>query len=349
MSNCRNPLHCIVPGFILKRMANSRNKEVRRFAIDNIGPSAAMRAVRKKVSSMQFFAAIPSPAGRKYRLIYNGGNLPDLPGNLVRSEGDPKHKDVSVNEAYNFSGYTYDFYKKLFDRNSLDNNGTSLLSTVHTRRRFNNAFWNGEQMAYGDGDGIIFGRFTRSLDVVGHELTHGVVTFTANLDYEDQPGALNEHFADVMGILVRQWRKKETAAKANWLIGAELLTPAPTRRALRDMAAPGTAYVDDPDLGTDPQPKHMNDFYDGSDDYGGVHINSGIPNHAFFKVATALGGKAWEKAGRIWYEALLKLNAKSEFQEAAETTVEVAGTSYDSATAKVVRDAWAAVGIKVPT
>jgi Zn-dependent metalloprotease len=105
------------------------------------------------------------------------------------------------------------------------------------------------------------------------------------------------------------------------------------------MAAPGTAYVDDPDLGTDPQPKHMDDFYDGSDDYGGVHINSGIPNHAFFKVATALGGKAWEKAGRIWYETLCKLTAKSQFREAAETTVEVAGTGYDSATAKIVCDA----------
>jgi Zn-dependent metalloprotease len=173
-------------------------------------------------------------------------------------------------------------------------------------------------MDYGDGDGIVFDRFTRSLDVVGHELTHGVVTFTANLDYEDQPGALNEHFADVMGILVRQWRKNQSAAKASWLIGAELLKPAPTRRALRDMAAPGTAYVDDPDLGTDPQPKHMDDFYDGPDDNGGVHINSGILNHAFFKVATALGGKAWEKAGRIWYEALRMLSAKSQFQEAAE-------------------------------
>jgi Zn-dependent metalloprotease len=342
MSNCHNPLHCIVPPFILKKMADSPNERVRRFAIDNIGASAAMRAVRRTLSSMQFFAAIPSPAGRKYRLIYNGGNLPSLPGKLVRTEGDPKHRDVSVNEAY-------DFYKKLFDRNSLDDNGMSLLSTVHTGRRFNNAFWNGEQMAYGDGDGIVFDRFTRSLEVVGHELTHGVVTFTANLDYENQPGALNEHFADVMGILVRQWRENKSAAKGSWLIGAELLKPAPTRRALRDMAAPGTAYVDDPDLGTDPQPKHMDDFYDGPDDNGGVHINSGIANHAFFKIATALGGKAWQKAGQIWYEALRNLSAKSQFQDAAETTVQIAGTRYDSATAKVVRDAWAAVGIKVPS
>jgi Zn-dependent metalloprotease len=347
MCNCRNPLHCIVPPFVLKKMAQSADAKVRKFAIDNLGASGAMRAVRKTLSSLQFFAAIPSPAAKKHRLIYNGGNLPSLPGTLVRTEGQPKHKDVAVNEAYDYSGNTYDFYKKIFDRNSLDDRGMSLLSTVHTRKRFNNAFWNGEQMAYGDGDGIVFNRFTRSLDVVGHELTHGVVTFTANLDYENQSGALNEHFADVMGVLVRQWRRKQTSAKGSWLIGAELVTPAPTRRALRDMAAPGTAYTNDPDLGTDPQPKHMDDFYNGTDDYGGVHINSGIPNHAFYKVATALGGKAWEKAGRIWYDSLRKLTARSQFLEAAETTVLVAGSLFDAATAKVVRDAWAAVGIKV--
>jgi Thermolysin metallopeptidase, catalytic domain len=136
MSNCRNPLHCIVPPFILKNMADSPNEKVRKFAIDNIGPSSAMRAVRQTLSSMQFFATIPSPAGRKYRLIYNGENLPSLPGKLVREEGDRKHRDVSVNEAYAFSGFTYDFYKKLFERNSLDDNGMSLPSTVHTRRRF---------------------------------------------------------------------------------------------------------------------------------------------------------------------------------------------------------------------
>jgi Zn-dependent metalloprotease len=347
MCTCRNPIHCIVPPFVLKKMAVSEDAKVRKFAIDNLGPSGALRAVRKELSSMQFFAAIPSPAGKKHRLIYNGGNLPSLPGTLVRSEGQAKHKDPAVNEAYDYSGNTYDFYKNIFKRNSLDDRGMSLLSTVHTRKRFNNAFWNGEQMAYGDGDGIVFNRFTASLDVVGHELTHGVVTFTANLDYENQSGALNEHFADVMGVLVRQWRKAKAATKGAWLIGAELIKPAPTRRALRDMSAPGTAFTDDPHLGTDPQPKHMDDYYAGADDYGGVHINSGIPNHAFYKVATALGGKPWVKAGQIWYDSLRKLSAHSQFRDAAETTVLVAGSLFDAATAKVVRTAWADVGIKV--
>ncbi len=131
----------------------------------------------------------------------------------------------------------------------------------------------GQQMAYGDGDGVVFQRFTQALDVVGHELTHGVQSFTSNLTYYGQSGALNEHFADVFGILVRQWRNSETALKANWVIGAEVLVPAPTRRGIRDMEKPGTAFVNDPDLGTDPQPDHMSNIYQGASDRGGVHIN----------------------------------------------------------------------------
>jgi hypothetical protein len=154
----------------------------------------------------------------------------------------------------------------------------TLISTVHVGepdqagkfQPMDNAFWDGAQMAYGDGDGVVFQRFTRSLDVVAHELTHGVQSFTSNLVYRGQSGALNEHFSDVFGILVRQWKLGEKADKASWLIGADVLVPAKTRRAIRDMENPGTAYVDDPDLGTDPQPAHMKDFYSGAADNGGV-------------------------------------------------------------------------------
>lgn len=199
-------------------------------------------------------------------------------------------------------------------------------------------------MAYGDGDGVLFSRFTQSLDVVGHELTHGVQSFTSNLKYLRQSGALNEHFADVFGILVRQWKNGETVAKANWLIGAEVLVKAPTRRGIRDMENPGTAFVKDPDLGTDPQPAHMSKLYTGPRDRGGVHINSGIPNRAFVLTAKALGGKAWEAAGHIWYETLLQLNTNSQFQECAALTVQVA-TKHGAAAKKAVKAAWKKVGI----
>ncbi|HSD65136.1 MAG TPA: M4 family metallopeptidase, partial [Vicinamibacteria bacterium] len=227
MCERRHPLHCIVPPYILEKLADSPNAKVRRLAVEALQQSSAMRATRRALSVMPRMAATPSPQARKYRLVYDakGGSFSSLPGKLVREEGGKASKDPAVNEAYRHAGYTYDFYQKVLGRNSLDDAGMSLISSVHLGRRLNNAFWTGEQMAYGDGDGSLFIRFTKSLDVVGHELTHGVVTHTSNLEYHDEPGALNEHFADVFGTLVKQWKRKQTVATASWLIGEEIMGP----------------------------------------------------------------------------------------------------------------------------
>jgi len=349
MHNYHNPLHCFIPPHVLDHMVESSDPAIRRLAIDAISAGAEARAVRATLATMPMMAAIPSPAAGKHRLVYDMRHRRfGLPGKLVRSEGDPKVKDSAVNEAYDNAGYTYDFYKKIFNRNSIDGNGMSLISSVHYGRNFNNAFWNGEQMIYGDGDGNIFTSFTKSLEVAGHELTHGVVMYESNLIYQDEPGALNEHFADAMGTLVEHWRKNQSAKEANWLIGDEIMGPGVTAKSIRTMKAE-KAYENDPILGTDPQPKHMKDKYTGTADNGGVHINSGIPNHAFYRVAIELGGYAWEKAGSIWYKTLRNLNRFSNFQEAAEMTYQVAGADYGSGSKeqKAVKAAWAAVGITV--
>src|SRR5205814_8174093 len=146
-------------------------------------------------------------------------------------------------------------------------------------------------MVYGAGDGEIFTHFTGAIDVVGHELSHGVTQFTSALVYEAQSGALNEHFSDVIGILVKQWKNKLTAAKSDWLIGKGVLAASVRGAALRSMKAPGTAYNDPNTIGRDPQPAHMKHFLDTDQDNGGVHINSGIPNKAFYNVAIALGDR----------------------------------------------------------
>ena len=348
MSEHRRPLHCILPPYILERLAESPDARVRRRAIDAIAQSAALRATRSTLAAMGAMAAIPSPRARKHRLVYDAkhGNFVDLPGTLVREEGDRASKDPAVDEAYNHSGYTYDFYRRVFDRNSLDDRGMSLVSSVHLGRRLNNAFWTGEQMAYGDGDGSLFVRFTRSLDVVGHELTHGVITHTANLEYRDESGALNEHLADVFGSLVKQWKRDETAAQADWLIGPDIMGPDTEAEALRTFRDE-PAFEDDPLLGTDPQPKHMKDKYTGSSDNGGVHINSGIPNHAFYLAARAIGGRAWEKAGRIWYDTMLALTPTGGFADMAERSLQEAGARFGarSRERRAVRDAWKAVGL----
>jgi Zn-dependent metalloprotease len=220
----------------------------------------------------------------------------------------------------------------------------ALISSVHFRTSHNNAYWNGEQMIYGDGDGQIFVRFTKALDVVGHELSHGVVTHTCNLVYRDEPGALNEHFADVFGVLVEQWKRKHTAKTADWLVGEAIMGSGVTAKALRSFKQ-GKAYVNDPLLGSDPQPKHYTHRYKGDDDYGGVHINSGIPNHAFYLAAQALGGNAWVKAGAIWYKTLYRLRATSGFHDMASETIAAASELFGDSVANEIQLAWKAVGL----
>jgi len=300
--------------------------------------------------ALTWLASVAATAtGQKRRTIYDAQNRWRLPGRLVRGEGSPKSRDLAVNEAYNGSGAVYDFFKKIYQRNSLDDQGMRLDSSVHYGKNYDNAFWNGRQMVYGDGDGELFRRFTRSLDVIGHELAHGIIQCEADLLYQDQPGALNESYADVFGSLVKQYRKRQKAEEADWLIGAGLFTRKVKGQALRSLKAPGTAY-DDPILGKDPQPSHMSEYVKTQEDNGGVHINSGIPNRAFYEVAIRLGGYAWEKAGRIWYVALVeKLSPEATFEEAAQATCSVAGELFGegSEEERAVREGWEVVGVKI--
>ncbi len=262
----------------------------------------------------------------------------------------PSTGDVAIDEAYDGLGHTFDFFWENFQRNSIDDEGLPLNATVHYGKKYNNAFWNGQRMVFGDGDGKLFNRFTISLDVIGHELGHGVTEDETGLAYIQQPGALNEHLSDVWGSLIKQWVLKQTADKADWLIGEGLLAAGVNGKALRSMKAPGTAF-DDPVLGKDPQPDHMDKYVDTFADHGGVHINSGIPNRAFYLAATEIGGRAWEKTGRIWYETTRdpRVTEGTKFADFAAVTIDVAKRlpGIKTAEAKAVADAWAQVGVVV--
>jgi len=207
----RHPIQCIVPPYITDELVKSADPRIRSRAIAQIRAAARMRAFREAAQAMPTLMAVRSPSKKKSRQVFDARQSDQLPGTLVRDEGQAKSADKAVNQAYDGAGYTYDFYDRIFQRNSLDDRGMTLISSVHVGEvddngqlgPMNNAFWNGEQMAYGDGDEMIFRSFTGSLDVIGHELTHGVQSFTSNLTYFAQSGALNEHLADVFGILVR--------------------------------------------------------------------------------------------------------------------------------------------------
>lgn len=348
---CEKPLHhvhCnIIPPHILRKIAENGTAQQQDRAFHALNLSAQLRGQRQVLNPLVMLA-LTSP-GEKRRNVYDGAHGETLPGNLVRSEGAAATGDAAADEAYDSAGATYDFYQAVFQRNSLDNRGLRLDSTVHYSNGYNNAFWNGQQMIYGDGDGSIFTRFTVSVDVIAHELTHGITQHEANLVYQGQSGALNEHLSDVFGSLVKQYLKGQSAAAADWLIGQGLLMPGIQGVAIRSLKAPGTAY-DDPTLGHDPQPDHMSKYVDTDEDGGGVHINSGIPNKAFYNFAVSLGGNAWDQAGHIWYNALLHaLSPNDTFQDCANKTYKIAGDLYGAAVADQLRAAWQSVGLGVVT
>lgn len=350
----RHPMFCILPPYILRHIAEHGTPEQQAQAMGTLLADQTFRVLRAEQANAPLPArpsAMLSAEGEKRRTIYTANNTQTLPGTLARAEGTPPTGDAAVDEAYDGLGATFDFFWQTFERNSIDDAGLPLDATVHFGRRYDNAFWNGEQMVFGDGDGQIFNRFTIALDVIGHELTHGVTQDEAQLRYSGQSGALNESISDVFGSLVKQYKLGQTADQADWLIGAGLLAPGINGVALRSMKAPGTAY-DDRLLGKDPQPAHMDDYVRTFEDNGGVHINSGIPNRAFYLAAVALGGHAWEKAGRIWYETLRdpRLKPNSGFRTFARLTHVNAGRLYGlgSSEQKAVYDSWATVGIKIP-
>ena len=348
-------IFCITPPHMLREIVLNGSSEQRELALRSITISEQVRGQRGAMTKDFISLMKPVATEIKQRIVYDAENGNQLPGKVARQEGEPPVSDVAVNEAYDGSGVTYDMFYDVYGRNSIDNNGLRLDSTVHYQKGYDNAFWNGQQMVYGDGDEDLpeeqrlFNRFTAALDVIGHELTHGVTQFEAGLVYWDQSGALNESMSDVFGSLVKQYQRQETADQANWIIGEGLFTSNVNGVGIRSMKAPGTAY-DDPVLGKDPQPGHMDDYVKTIEDNGGVHINSGIPNHAFYIISVELGGYAWEKAGRIWYKTLTeKLAERATFQQAADLTFEAAGELYGASSLEqqAVQKGWAEVGITI--
>ncbi|KAF5227573.1 hypothetical protein FANTH_14736 [Fusarium anthophilum] len=370
-----------VPGYVLENIANSHAvpEKARQAAISTLsadqgfrqqrmhvlasdGPPATLGDPNVPAAQTPIRTALVGPASMTQphdpaavglvlrRAIYDGKNHPDLPGTPARVEGNERTLDRQVNNMYDGVGITVQFFHEVFGRNSIDDNGGTPLVTVHHDpdpkvRGYNNAFWNGVQVAFGDGDGITFDHFADSLDVIAHELTHAITQYTANIPYERQAGGLNESISDVFAAMVEQWQFNQTAADADWLTGQNLFTVAFKGAALRNIANPGTAF-NDPILGRDKQIAHFSQYNDTLD----VHVTSGIPNRAFYLTAIGFGGFSWLKAGRIWYKTLTDPRIRQEsnnitFADWAKVTVDQANELFGVPASIIVRNAWVSVGV----
>jgi Zn-dependent metalloprotease len=344
----------VIPPYVLEAIARNgspqqRERALRTLAIDATirqtrAVGAKARAGRPRMTPDALAAVAPPGPQRTIADAAHGTTVTGL--RELRHEGEPASGDAAADEAYDGLGATWTFWNEVYGRRSIDDADMPLRGVVHYGVDYDNAFWDGRRMVFGDGDGELFERFTRSLDVIGHELGHGVIEDEAGLEYQGQPGALNEHVADVFGSMVKQHALDQTASEADWLIGADLRGPQFHGAALRSMTAPGTAY-DDPVLGRDPQPDNFADYVETSEDHGGVHINSGIPNKAFATLAIGLGGHSWETAGTVWYETIRdpRIRPAATFAQFAALTHRVAEARFGPAAAAAVGAAWDAVGV----
>lgn len=256
---------------------------------------------------------------------------------FVSSSSTTFNNKTAVSGHWN-SNKSYDYYKSTFNRNSIDGVGGNIVAFVNVAdgdgSSMENAYWNGEAMFYGNG-GSAFKKLARGLDVGGHEMTHGVVEKTANLEYQDESGALNESFADIFGAMID---------RDDWKIGEDVMqTGVSPSGALRDLADPhnGASNISSPWW----QPKHVNEKFIGSDDNGGVHINSGIPNYAFYLFANnAAVGK--DKAEQVYYKALRDYLVKSsKFVDCRIAVLQAATDLYGASVANAAAAAFDAVGI----
>ncbi|MGD6796111.1 M4 family metallopeptidase [Metabacillus indicus] len=251
------------------------------------------------------------------------------------------------------------YYQTMHKRNSLDGNGMKLVSTVHIGEKWNNAAWNGKQMLYGDGDGVQFSSLAGGLDVAGHEMTHGVISKTANMTYQDESGAINESIADIFGALA-EMHASGSASAPEWEMGEDIFTPnIPGDGGLRSLSDPTKTKLSTVYLPSGHYPDHYNDRYLGTLDKGGVHINSSINNKAAYLISEGgehygitVTGITRQKTEKIYYRALTKyLTPSSGFKEMRQAAIQSARDLYPdrsgqpSAETKAVIAAYDSVGV----
>ncbi|HEY0740348.1 MAG TPA: M4 family metallopeptidase [Chryseosolibacter sp.] len=299
----------IIPPFIESKIVTrgkATNAATRALSVD-------FRARRdEKIALAPLAADINLVPKKARRLVYDSQNTERQRMLLKRSESSsPLRGAHDVNTVYDNAGIIRDYFQRIYNYNSWDDQGSDLILNIHYSANYNNAFWDGDEMTFGDGDGKIFISFIDSIDVTAHELAHGVVQSTAGLIYQGQPGALNEHFADVFGSVIKQFVLKQSAQKADWLIGDTIMGPSLKGQAIRSLKDPGNAF-NNPLMGKDPQPSHMKNYYSGPQDHQGVHINSGIPNKVFYLVSLGITTK---RAGQLWFETLKNLSANTNFKQ----------------------------------
>jgi len=295
----------IIPEDVLKRLAKDKSfsEEQRTNFANTAKIDVEVRKLRDQASRLTRVAGITgmmavapaAGAAAPSVTVFNCNHGQTLPGTQVLNPGSST--DPTAKRTFGETTLVAAFYAQAFGRNSIDNAGMTLVSSIHYGTNYNNAFWNGSQMTYGDGDGAIFVDFTKGDDVMAHELTHGVTQYTLQLNYTDEAGGLNESISDCLGSMFRQWTATQNVNQADWLIGKDIMGPTAIAKGftcLRDLAKPDAKHC------LAPQPTKYSQVKPGMD----PHLSSGPPNLAFYTACMKLGGNSWDKIGQVWYRSM---------------------------------------------
>jgi Zn-dependent metalloprotease len=339
----------IVPEEVLKRLEadSSFSLEQRKKFADTMKIDVELRKLRTQagkltrvVSRLAAPNAMALVAAPPAITVFDCTHSQTLPGAQLP---DPVNStDATAKRTFVETNSVATFYSQVFGRNSIDGAGMGMISSIHYGTDYNNAFWNGSQMTYGDGDGAVFIDFTNGNDVIGHELTHGVTQHSLQLNYTNEAGGLNESLSDCFGSMFRQWEAKQNVNQADWLIGKDIMGPDALQKGLtclRDMANPAAKHC------LAPQPTKFSQYQPGMD----PHESSGIPNLAFYTVAMAVGGNSWDKVGQIWYKSMTGFGPSPamKMKAFADRTRAVAAqlNPGDTALAGAVDAGWKKVGL----
>lgn len=336
----------IIPRDVLERLSEDRKlpEEARQASANSVKVGHEIRKLREQARKLTMATQAAAPmvqlAAAPVITVYDCHTTQTLPGTPVANPGGSA--DPTAKRTFTETSRVADFYKQVFNRNSIDGAGMTMMSSIHFGVKYNNAMWNGAQMIYGDGDAAIFIDFTNGNDVIGHELTHGVTQHSLQLAYVNEAGGLNESLSDCFGSMFRQWEAKQTAAQADWLIGHDIIGPTAKARGftcLRDMADPAAKHC------LAPQPTKYAQITPGMD----PHYSSGPPNLAFCVACKTLGGNSWEKVGQVWYKVMTGFgpSPNMKMNTFAARTRKVAAQMFSAApaVAAAVDKGWKQVGL----
>lgn len=345
-----------IPPIIAKKIPLEGNQEKKQKELDRQFREHRNYLNENPLKRDQFLAAARKTVHKETRRLFDSKNTEDYPSDPVITDIQVHSSIPSQNDALQLANQAYDFFHDKFQWESFDGKSSPIDMYINFGDHYDNAFYDGLRFVFGNGDGEYFNTFLLQ-DVFTHELTHGVTDHKVKgLPYSNQQGALNEHLSDVFGVCLNQRLKREKATVASWIVGEGLFTSKVKGKGIRSFKDE-PAY-DDPVLGLDDAPKHMKDYQNlpntDDGDYGGVHINGQILNHAFYNLCVAAetevsdewNNRSWKSPLQIWYDSYPFIKSNTNFSQFAKITLRVARDNHPELQTQVF-NAWNEVGIPV--